>query len=225
MSDQPIAALRNIAKTFGTGPGALRVLDGVDLEFRSGELALLEGPSGSGKTTLLSILGCILKPSAGSVTIRDREVTGLSEQQLPAVRLRHVGFVFQSFNLLPALSAHENVQMPLALQRVPKRQAERRAAELLENVGLASKARALPRDLSGGEQQRVAVARALASSPDLLLADEPTAALDWTAGRGVMDLLRTFGRRHDRAVVVVSHDPRLTEFADRVIGLRDGRLA
>jgi putative ABC transport system ATP-binding protein len=224
MSDQLVASLENVAKTYGAGSAALRVLEGVTLEFRAGELVLLEGPSGSGKTTLLSILGCILKPSSGSVVIREREVSSLPEQQLPAVRLRHVGFIFQSFNLLPALSARENVLMPLALQSGSKREAQRRAAELLESVGLASKANALPRELSGGEKQRVAIARALATSPDLLLADEPTAALDWTAGRTVMDLLRESSRRPNRAVVVVSHDPRLTEFADRVVHLQDGRL-
>lgn len=224
MSDQPIASLRDIGKAYGAGSGARRVLEGINLEFRAGEVVLLQGPSGSGKTTLLSILGCILKPSSGSVVIREHEVSSLPEQQLPAVRLRHVGFVFQSFNLLPALTARENVLMPLALKSVSNRDAQRLAAGLLESVGLASKAGALPRDLSGGEKQRVAIARALATGPDLVLADEPTAALDWTAGRTVMELLRDSSRQRDCAAVVVSHDPRLTEFADRVVHLQDGRL-
>lgn len=224
MSDQPIASLRNVAKTYRSGATAVRVLDGINLQFHAGELVLLEGPSGSGKTTLLSILGCILRPTSGSVLIRSREVGSVPEPQLPALRLEHIGFVFQSFNLLPALSACENVRMPLALKRVSKREAERRAAELLETVGLSSKMGALPRDLSGGEKQRVAIARALITGPDLLLADEPTAALDWTVGRMVMHLLRDCSRQRDRAVVVVSHDPRLTEFADRIVYLQDGRL-
>lgn len=225
MNLPPVASARDVGKTYAAGTTAVRALANIHFEVHAGEFVLLEGPSGSGKTTLLSILGCILKPSSGSVTIRDRLVSSLPEHRLPAVRLHHIGFVFQSFNLLPALSVRENVQMPLDLKNVSSRQAQRTAAGLLESVGLASKLDVLPGALSGGEKQRVAIARAVAANPDLLLADEPTAALDWTSGRAVMELLRDFGRRHGRAVVAVSHDPRLKEFADRVVRLEDGRIA
>lgn len=225
MSQQPIAAISNAGKTYASGAGAVRALENVDFEVHAGELVLLEGPSGSGKTTLLSILGCILKPSSGSVRIRGREVSCLPEHRLPSVRLRHIGFVFQSFNLLPALSVRENVQMPLDLKRISSREGRRRAIDLLETVGLGAKLNALPSVLSGGEKQRVAIARAVITDPDLLLADEPTASLDSTSGRLVMQLLRDFGRQQGRAVVTVSHDPRLKEFADRVVRLEDGRVA
>jgi putative ABC transport system ATP-binding protein len=224
MGVQSIASIRDVAKTYDSGASAVHALVNVNLEVNTGELVLLEGPSGSGKTTLLSILGCILQPSSGSVMIRGRQVSGLPEYRLPEVRLRHIGFVFQSYNLLPALSVRENVQLPLDVKRVPSREARRKASALLESVAMSSKMDALPAALSGGEKQRVAIARALATDPDLLLADEPTAALDWSSGRGVMELLRDFGRGQGRAVVAVSHDPRLKEFADRVFRLENGRL-
>jgi putative ABC transport system ATP-binding protein len=219
-----VASVQDVAKTYVSGVSAVHALVNVNLQIDAGELILLEGPSGSGKTTLLSILGCILQPSSGSVTIRGRKVSGLPEYRLPEVRLRHIGFVFQSFNLLPALSVRENVLMPLDVKRVSNREAQRKARALLESVGMGSKMDALPAALSGGEKQRVAIARAIATDPDLLLADEPTAALDWSSGRSVMELLRDFGRGQGRAVVTVSHDPRLKEFADRVVRLEDGRL-
>jgi putative ABC transport system ATP-binding protein len=222
---RPLASVSDVGKTYGSGAAAVRALQHVSLAINAGELVLLEGPSGSGKTTLLSILGCILKPTAGSVKIGGREVSGLPEHRLPEVRLRHIGFVFQFFNLLPALSARENVQMPLDLRGVSSREAQRKAVRLLERVDLGAKMNALPDALSGGEKQRVAIARAVACDPDLLLADEPTAALDSASGRGIMELLRDFGHEQERAVVAVSHDPRLREFADRVVRLEDGRLA
>ncbi|MBV9761795.1 MAG: ABC transporter ATP-binding protein [Acidobacteriaceae bacterium] len=222
---RPVASVSDVGKTYGSGAAAVRALNHVSLEIRAGELVLLEGPSGSGKTTLLSVLGCILKPTSGSVKIAGREVSGLPEHRLPEVRLRHVGFVFQFFNLLPALTARENVQIPLDLKGVAAGEAKRKAAELLKAMGLGSKLDALPGALSGGEKQRVAIVRAIASEPDLLLADEPTAALDSSSGRGVMELLRECRRQQGRAVVAVSHDPRLREFADRIVRLEDGRLA
>jgi putative ABC transport system ATP-binding protein len=202
----------------------VHALDGVDFEAYPGEVVLLKGPSGSGKTTLLSILGCILKPSAGSVAIQGRELAGVPESRLPQLRLRHVGFIFQAFNLLPALTARENVQLPLDLKKLTTSDAGRTAADWLDRVGLSGKRDAVPADLSGGEKQRVAIARALATDPDLLLADEPTSALDSSAGRAVMELLADFGRRGGRAVVIVSHDPRIDEFADRIVHMEDGRI-
>jgi putative ABC transport system ATP-binding protein len=221
---QPVACLRSVGKTYASGAAAVRALDGVDFEAYPGEVVLLKGPSGSGKTTLLSILGCILKPSAGGVAIQGRELAGVPESRLPQLRLRHVGFIFQAFNLLPALTARENVQLPLDLKKMTKSDARRTAADWLDRVGLSGKRDAVPADLSGGEKQRVAIARALATDPDLLLADEPTAALDSNAGRAVMELLADFGRRGGRAVVIVSHDPRIDEFAGRIVHMEDGRI-
>ena len=185
---------------------------------------MLMGPSGSGKTTLLSIMGCILRPTSGSVRIRGREVSLLKERELPRVRLRHVGFIFQSFNLFRALTATENVALPLELNGVGKSEARLRAAALLDAVGLTARAQARPGELSGGEKQRVAIARALIGEPDLVLADEPTAALDSRSGRAVLGVLRDLSRAQGRAVVIVSHDNRATAFVDRVVYIEDGRI-
>lgn len=227
MNERPLEAaarLRSVIKTYGAGPNLFTALRGIDLELKRGELTLLMGPSGSGKTTLISILGCLLKPSTGEVEICGQRVEGLGERQLPAVRLRNIGFVFQSFNLLESLNAIENVEVPLSILGVRGRKARERAAQLLEAVGLRGKGRQLPADLSGGEKQRVAIARALASDPTLILADEPTAALDTITGRQVIELLRE--RAHaGAAVIVVTHDVRLEAMADRILRLEDGRLA
>lgn len=218
------ACLRSIIKRYGHGHTAFTALKGIDLDVRRGELTLLMGPSGSGKTTLISILGCLLQPSEGSVEICGKRVESLSERQLPAVRLRNIGFVFQSFNLLQSLNALENVEVALALLGQRGRKARARAGALLASMGLEGKESQLPEDLSGGEKQRVAIARALATDPPLLLADEPTAALDTVTGRQVIGLLRE--RAHQgAAVVVVTHDVRLESLADRIVRLEDGRLA
>ncbi len=217
-------AVRGVTKTFGEGAAAVRALEGVELDVHRGELMLLMGPSGSGKTTLLSIMGCILRPSAGSVQIRGFEVTDLDERDLPWVRLKHIGFVFQGFNLFPTLTALENVELALDLRGVRGWPARRRAGELLEQVGLADKGQAYPADLSGGQKQRVAIARALAGEPEIILADEPTGALDSQSGRLVIDLLRELAHARGRAVTVVTHDSRILEFADRILQLEDGKI-
>ena len=217
-------AVRGVEKTFEEGAAAVRALDGVDLEVQSGEVMLLMGPSGSGKTTLLSIMGCILRPSAGSVRIHGREITTLGERELPRVRLEHIGFVFQGFNLFPTLTALENVELSLDLRGIRGREAGRRAQELLELVGLREKLDAYPADLSGGQKQRVAIARALAGDPQIILADEPTAALDSVSGRTVIELLRTLAHERGRAVVLVTHDNRILEYADRIVHIEDGRI-
>jgi putative ABC transport system ATP-binding protein len=224
MSDHAVS-VRDISKTYAQGEAAMRALDGVDLDVRRGELVLLMGPSGSGKTTLLSIMGCILRPSAGTIRILGREVTSLRESELPRVRLEHIGFVFQGFNLFPTLTAQANVALALDLKGVGRRDAGRRAAELLEQVGLGHKRDAYPADLSGGQKQRVAIARAIAGDPPIVLADEPTAALDTGSGHTVMGLLQTLARERDRAVVIVSHDNRMLGYADRIVHLEDGRIA
>jgi putative ABC transport system ATP-binding protein len=216
--------IRGVHKTYDGGVAAVRALDGVDFEVFPGESVMLMGPSGSGKTTLLSIMGCILRPTSGSVKIRGREVSRLHERELPRVRLRHVGFIFQGFNLFRALTAKENVALPLELNGVNPGEARIRAARLLDAVGLAARAQARPGELSGGEKQRVAIARALIGEPDIVLADEPTAALDSASGRGVLGVLRNLSRAQGRAVVIVSHDNRATAFVDRVVYIEDGRI-
>ena len=217
-------SVRNVTKTYGEGRTAFRALDAVDLDVESGELVLLMGPSGSGKTTLLSIIGCILRPTSGLVRILGREVSNLGEWELPKVRLQHVGFVFQGFNLFQALTASQNVELALHLKGMSRRDAGRRAAELLDQVGLAAKRSAYPADLSGGQKQRVAIARALAGEPPIILADEPTAALDWKSGLALMRLLQDLAHQRQRAVVLVTHDSRIVEFADRIVRIEDGRL-
>jgi putative ABC transport system ATP-binding protein len=220
-----VASVTAVEKVFGSGAAAVRALNGVDLNVGRNEVLLLTGPSGSGKTTLLSIIGCVLRPSAGSLRIRGQETRNLSRKNLAALRLRHIGFVFQDFNLLPTLSAVENVEIPLSLAGAGAKESRHRALDLLEAVGLGGKSRAFPADLSGGEKQRVAIARALINRPSLLLADEPTASLDSRNGRVILEMLRDSGRKSECAVVIVSHDGRAREFVDRIVYLEDGRLA
>jgi putative ABC transport system ATP-binding protein len=182
------------------------------------------GPSGSGKTTLLSIFGCILRPSEGRLQLLGEEVSALPEKDLPRVRRDAIGFVFQGFNLFPALTAAENVALALDVRGVRGKKARHRAEELLVEVGLKDRMHAFPADLSGGQKQRVAIARALAGDPPILLADEPTAALDSTSGRVVIELLQRLAHEHSRAVVMVTHDPRVLSYGDRILHLEDGRL-
>ena len=217
-------SVRNVMKTFVQGGAAVHALDAVDLDVDGGELVLLMGPSGSGKTTLLSIIGCILRPTSGVVRIFGREVSSLDERELPRVRLDHVGFVFQGFNLFPTLTASQNIELVLHLKGRSRREAGRRAAELLDHVGLAPKGHTYPADLSGGQKQRVAIARALAGDPRIILADEPTAALDSQSGLTVIELLRDLAHTRERAVVLVTHDSRILEFADRIVRIEDGRI-
>lgn len=222
---EPIIAVRGLTKTYTEGAAAVPALRGVDLDVYPGELVLLMGPSGSGKTTLLSIMGCILKASSGSIRIAGREVTQLDEKELPRVRLDGIGFVFQGFNLFPTLTAGENVELMLDLKGLRPAAAKARARELLDQVGLADKYDTFPADLSGGQKQRVAIARALAGDPQIVLADEPTAALDSHTGRAVMEMMRSLAHEHGRAVVIVTHDPRVLEFADRTITIEDGSIS
>jgi putative ABC transport system ATP-binding protein len=217
--------VRNLTKTYETGAAAARALDGVNLEVNAGEVVLLMGPSGSGKTTLISIMGCILRATSGSVLINGKEVTHLKERQLPQVRLNNIGFVFQGFNLFPTLTAAENVEIGLDLKGFRGREKKQRARALLDSVGLHDKYAAFPADLSGGQKQRVAIARALAGDPGIILADEPTAALDSVTGRTVMDMMRKLAKERGRAVVVVSHDGRVMEYADRVVNIEDGKIS
>jgi ABC exporter DevA family ATP-binding subunit len=219
-----VIAVRELAKTYGTKAAAVHALYDVNLEVSNGELLVLMGPSGSGKTTLLSIMGCILRPTSGSVTIGGVDVSGLVEKELPRVRRERIGFIFQDFNLFPTLTAGENLELALDLKGVQRDPARQVAQAWLEQVGLGDKYNTFPSDLSGGERQRVAIARALAVEPDILLADEPTAALDAQSGAEVIDLLRRLARDNGRAVVIVTHDERTLKFADRVVYIEDGRI-
>jgi putative ABC transport system ATP-binding protein len=208
----------------GSGAGQVKALKGVNLELMPGELTLLMGPSGSGKTTLLSILGCILTPSAGSLSIAGRSTSGLSAEGMADLRRKHVGFVFQSYNLVPTLSAAENVMLALDLRGVPLADAPALAERALAAVGLSHRAKAYPSKMSGGEKQRVAIARALAGSPSVILADEPTAALDGENGKAVMALFAQVAKDRSRAVLVVTHDHRTLAYGDRLIRIEDGRI-
>lgn len=216
---------RGISKFYREGANELRALSDVDVDIHAGQLTLLMGPSGSGKTTLLSILGCILRASEGNLELLGEDVTSLPEKELPRIRREAIGFVFQGFNLFPALSAAENVALAMDVRGVRGQQARQRAEELLAEVGLQERMHAFPPELSGGQKQRVAIARALAGNPPILLADEPTAALDSTSGRTVIELLQRVSHQHGRAVVMVTHDPRVLGYGDRILHLEDGRLA
>jgi putative ABC transport system ATP-binding protein len=219
-----LARLVGIGKTYGTGEAAVAALSDATLDIRAGEVTLIEGPSGSGKTTLISILGLVLTPTTGEVWLEGRNVAGLGERELPGLRARNFGFVFQGFNLFPALSALENVAIAIRMKNPRAKDADGEARRLLEQVGLGSRMRHHPADLSGGQKQRVAIARALGGDPPILIGDEPTAALDTHTALSVMELLRELADRQGRAVVVVTHDPRLERFANRVVRVEDGRI-
>jgi putative ABC transport system ATP-binding protein len=219
-----LARMVGIGKVYGTGEHAVSALDDATLDIRRGEVTLIEGPSGSGKTTLISILGLLLKPTTGEVWLDGRNVAGLGERELPALRAKHFGFVFQGFNLFPALTALENVAIAIRMKKGGAKDPNGEARRLLELVGLGPRAHHLPADLSGGQKQRVAIARALGGDPPILIGDEPTAALDTKTALSVMELLRELASTAGRAVVVVTHDPRLERFADRVVRVEDGRI-
>ena len=215
---------RGIKKYFGSGETRVEALRETDFEARFGELTFVVGPSGSGKTTLLSVVAGLLNHDGGSLQVLDSDMATLSDAERLSFRRQNIGFLFQQYNLLPALTAVENVAVPLIANRVPRRRAEVRAAALLETVGLAPRMHAIPSELSGGQQQRVALARALVHEPKLVICDEPTAALDHKTGDAVMNLLAEHALSPDRAVVVVTHDTRVLQFGDRIAYMDDGRI-
>jgi len=223
MDDIEVRA-RALTKTFGQGEVQVQAVRGIDLEVRRGEVVLIMGASGSGKTTLLSMLGAMLRPTSGRVEVDGVDLATLPESKLPEFRTRRFGFVFQDFNLLSALSAEENVEFALNLAGVTGRRARERAGRLLDGLGLAGRRRFRPDKLSGGEKQRVAIARALANEPAVILADEPTANLDSKIGHEIARLLRRIASEERRSVVIVSHDARLKEIADRVLWMEDGQF-
>ncbi len=212
----------NLVKSFREGAESVDVLKGASLTLRRGEIVALEGPSGSGKTTFLTILGCMLTPTSGRVAIEGREVDAARPETLPMFRRSSIGFVFQQFNLFPALTAAENVEYSLNLKGMHGKEAKVEAARMLEAVGLSDRRRLLPRDLSGGQKQRVAIARALAGSAPIILADEPTATLDSQVATQILERFRYLAKQENRALLIVTHDPKVRHVADRVAHVRDG---
>jgi putative ABC transport system ATP-binding protein len=215
---------KGVRKSFGKGENQVEVLRGVDLEVPFGEMSLLVGPSGCGKTTLLSVIAGLLDTSSGSLEVLGRDMGAFRNGDAVAFRRENLGFVFQQYNLLPALTAAENAAVPLLAGGVKRKEAVEQGRSLLTQLGMEKRANALPKELSGGQQQRVALARALIHSPRLLVCDEPTSALDAETGHGVMELLREVAVREDRAVIVVTHDSRVFDFADRIAYMDDGRI-
>jgi putative ABC transport system ATP-binding protein len=210
--------------TYGSGHAATPALKNVSLSFSPGRLVLVMGPSGSGKTTLLSVLGCMLLPDQGDVHVRGQSVRGLSESQRVDLRRQNIGYVFQAFRLFRSLSALDNLLLALDIAGQGKEGAKARAEHGLAAVGLAEKGRLKPGELSGGEKQRVAIARALINDPPIVLADEPTASLDWRSGEGIAAMLLRIAQEHGKLVVVVTHDPRMTPFGQRIVKMEDGRV-
>ena len=224
LEQSPLIQVDNVHKSFLMGREAVQALRGVTLEVMRGEIVCLMGPSGSGKTTLLNIIGGLEEPSRGHVLVDGENVVALSEDQLSEMRLTKMGFVFQSYNLLANFTARENVEVPLALAGVSRRERRRRVERLLESVGLADRAQHYPSELSGGQQQRVAIARALANDPPILIGDEITGELDSETGFEVMEVVVRLNRERGTTIIYVTHDPRMARFAGRLIQLRDGRI-
>jgi putative ABC transport system ATP-binding protein len=222
---QPVLEAVDIVKYLGHGPGQVQAVRGATLSLAGGELILLMGPSGSGKTTLLSILGCILSPTGGTVRVCGQSTAGMRPEEMARLRREHVGFIFQSYHLFPTLTAADNVQLALDVRGEAPAPALHKTRQALAIVGLSHKAHSFPRELSGGEQQRVAIARAIVGSPSAILADEPTGALDSQNGHAVMRMLAQIAKDRSRGVLVVTHDPRTVQFADRIVHIEDGRIA
>jgi putative ABC transport system ATP-binding protein len=224
VTSSPAIAAHQVEMVYQSGAEKFQALKGVSLVVPTGDIQLLMGPSGSGKTTFLSILAGILTPTSGSINLLGQDITKMSRHALAKFRLEHIGFIFQGFNLFPALTASENIEVALNLKGLRGAAARKEAQVLLEQVGLGNKANNLPRDLSGGQKQRVAIARALAGNPALIMADEPTAALDSQNGHAVIELLRQLAKERGRTVLLVTHDPRIMHVADRITYLEDGEI-
>lgn len=223
-SNELAVSCRGVAKSYGSGETKVAALRGIDLEVKPGELFMIVGPSGCGKTTLISVITTILRHDAGECRVLGRDLQPMGEQERALFRCKSIGFVFQFFNLLPALTAAENVAIPLLIGGAPWKGAKARASDMLATTGLGRRAGTLPGNLSGGQQQRVAIARAVVHDPALLVCDEPTSNLDHETGHAVMGVLRNLAKRPNRTLIVVTHDPRIFEFADRIARMDDGRI-
>ena len=219
-----LAELHNVTKVYQTGDVEVEALRGIDLTLKRQKFSFIVGPSGSGKTTLLNLLGCIDVPSSGRFTVLDRDISSLSDDQLADFRNEHIGYIFQNFNLMAVLSAYENVEYPLILQNMPKSERHERVGEILDAVGLLNRQHHRPAQLSGGEQQRVAVARALAKRPELILADEPTANLDSRTGAEIIDLMLEMQAQYKTSFVFSTHDTEVMQHANEIITIKDGKI-
>jgi len=222
-ADGEVIRMQGITKVYDTGKVKVEALRGIALTVTEGEFVAVVGPSGSGKSTLMNLIGCLDTPSGGDYHLRGQRVSGLDREALAEIRNRRVGFVFQNFNLIPQISAFENVEMPLMFGGIPRRERRRRAGELLERVGLGDRIEHKPTELSGGQMQRVAVARALAMDPDIVLADEPTGNLDTSSGGDILGLFQDLWRQ-GRTIIVITHDQALARRASRIVEIRDGRI-
>ena len=224
MSDETVIHVEDLVKTYRLGKVSIPALRGISFDVKRGEFLVVMGPSGSGKTTLLNLLGAIDKPTSGRIFIDGKDVTALGEGELTKLRRHKIGFIFQFYNLIPSLTALENVELPMLTAGVSRKDASKRAFQLLETVGLTDRVGHLPDELSGGEQQRVAIARALSNKPSVILADEPTGDLDTKTGMEIVEVLYGTSKKENATVVVVTHDPMITEEADGILQMRDGQI-
>ena len=225
MAKKPIIRLKNVTKTYRMGNVDVNAVKGVSLDISQGEFVAVTGPSGSGKSTLMNMIGCLDYPTKGNIYLDGQDISTLEESDLAQIRGKKIGFVFQTFNLIPILSAVENVSLPMIFQGVPKEKRLKRAAELLKIVGLKERIHHKPNELSGGEMQRVAIARSLANDPEVILADEPTGNLDSANGKIIMETLRNLNKKEKKTIIMVTHDQNLMKYAKRIIRIRDGQIA
>ena len=224
MTERPLIKLENIWKVYQLGKVELTILKGIDLEIHPGNFVVILGPSGSGKSTLLYIIGLLDTPTKGRVFLEGRDTSWFSENELAQVRGKKIGFIFQQFNLLPNLNALENVMVPMVFQNIPEKERLARAEFLLSSVGLKERILHRPFELSGGEQQRIAIARALSNNPEVIVADEPTGNLDSTTGQKIMEILINLHKKEQKTIIVVTHDPHIANYSEQIVNIKDGQL-
>lgn len=222
--EEPIIEIKNVKKIYKVGTERIVALDGIDLTINKGEFCCLLGTSGSGKSTLLNVMAGIEKLSGGDIIIRNRKINKMTETQLSIFRQKYLGFIFQAYNLIPSLTAFENIELPLIFKEIPKRKRVKKVKELINAVGLAGRAKHKPSQMSGGQQQRVGIARAFVASPEIIFADEPTGNLDSKTTMEVMSLIRGMAKEYNQTIVMVTHDVRMAEFADKVVNIHDGKI-
>jgi len=221
---EPLIKLENIWKIYQLGKVKLTVLKGINLEIFPGNFVTIMGPSGSGKSTLMHIIGCLDTPSQGKVFLKGKDVSQLSQNQLAEIRGKEIGFVFQQFNLLPNLNSLENVTLPMVFQGLPEEKRRKRAETLLCSIGLGNRLSHRPLELSGGEQQRIAIARALANDPEIIIADEPTGNLDSTTGKQILEILVNLHKKEKKTMIIVTHDPNIASYSEEIVNIRDGQI-
>jgi len=222
---EKLIEIKNVTKIYELGKTKVVALNGINLEVQYGEIISICGPSGSGKTTLLNLIGCLDKPTDGEIKILGTDVLSLSDNKLSEIRGRHIGFIFQTFNLIPVLTAYENVEYPLFLQNVPARERKKRVLMILEEVGLTEFIHHKPDELSGGQRQRVAIARALVTKPEIVLADEPTANLDTKTGESILELMQRMNKEYGTTFIFSTHDHKVLKYANKIYYLRDGKIS